>query len=388
MATMKNLMSMLDDIPGVVTEEMIEKAYLEGVRHPSPSFNAIFGNTHCIPSGASACFWGPFKGGKTYSLNAMIGQLHKDDEDAVAIKFDTEMREQFQMTPRMLASYGIDSKRYRAIQTNKPDEIFDFIENKLPAFIQKGMKIKLVGIDSINEIMGRRAMNTDTVMTQQIGDEAATIKDGLKRIRATLRRYGVTLIMIAQERDELDQLEIMRGRKKKMAGANALKHFAEFFIRIEPNQAADGRIDALGVPLLNKDKEPFAHKIKMIMQYNSLGPRGRTGEFTLNYNKGIVSTNEEVSNLAIKYGAVERPNNRSYIVKNFPSEGKEIKFSSLADWLAGIAQNEDLAKELVRRVRARDIDLMNNGIKEDEALPPELEDPELEAVAETVDENA
>ena len=33
--------------------------FMEGVRSPSPSVNFIFGNTHLLPFGASAIFWGP-----------------------------------------------------------------------------------------------------------------------------------------------------------------------------------------------------------------------------------------------------------------------------------------------------------------------------------------
>jgi hypothetical protein len=96
--------------------------YAEGVRTPSPSVNFVFGNTHLIPFGASCILWGPPKGGKSLISNFMVGQLHKDDPEALAIKFNTELREHLQMTERSMKMFGIDPDRYAARNTNKPAE--------------------------------------------------------------------------------------------------------------------------------------------------------------------------------------------------------------------------------------------------------------------------
>jgi RecA/RadA recombinase len=193
------------------------------IRTPSPSVNFIFGNTHGLPLGYSMVLYGPPKGGKSVLANAMIGQLHRDDPDAIAIKFNTERRESVQLTDRMMQVYGIDSSRYIAYETNSAATVFDRIANDIKAMCQEGAPIKLIIIDSITSIVGRRAENADSIETQQIGDDAATLQAGLKMILGTIRDHRIALVLITQLRAEMDRLEQMRGNSTKMAGAFALK---------------------------------------------------------------------------------------------------------------------------------------------------------------------
>jgi hypothetical protein len=105
-------MQEFDKVEGFV--DYTQDAFMEGARSPSPSVNFIFGNTHLIPWGASVIFWGPPKGGKSLICNLIAGQVHKDYPEALVLKFNSEMREKFQMTERSLRMFGIDPDRYRA----------------------------------------------------------------------------------------------------------------------------------------------------------------------------------------------------------------------------------------------------------------------------------
>jgi hypothetical protein len=362
--------------------------YADGVRSPSPSVNFIFGNTHLIPFGTSVIFWGPPKGGKSLICNFMIGQLHKDYPDAIAIKFNSEMREKYQMTKQSMKLFGIDPKRYYPRDTNRPEEIFDYIEGPVVQACEKGHKIKLIVIDSITDIMGRRALNADTVMTQQMGDDAATVTAGLRRIRAILRKYDITLLMVAQERAVLDPVEIMRGKKTKMAGAFYLQHFAEYFVYVEPNQAAEGKVDLLkqkfeldSVKDIMGNAENVGHKIKVQMKDSSVGVAKRVGEFTFNKFMGIVNTHEEAFRLGVARNVMERPNNQTYILKNWPAEGQESRWRGREECLLSIKANNDLQQELVKRARQMDINLFQNGMTDEdfnaassEAAVPDEED--------------
>lgn len=358
-------------LPGAVIREEADKAFDLGIRHPSPSFNWIFGNTNLIPYGTSVILWGGSKGGKSIILNGLIGQMHRDDPEAVAIKFNTEFRETIQTTPLQRKIWGIDDSRYLAFETNIPDEIFDFIETKVLELIQGGVKVKLIAIDSISDIQGRRSINATTINTQQRGDEAATIKDGLKRIKSVVKRNGITLVLVAQERAEQDELELMRGKKTKMAGATYLKHFAEYFVHVAKDESKDGRVDLLGNKLeidlkdLNDKNEQIAHKVKFRMQDSTVGPKGRMGEFTLHYYKGVINSHEEVFQLAKNRKIVSMPNNRSYVVTDFPNKGEDAKWGSKEDFLNAIKDNSQLSEELLRRLREKDIAAMKEGVIED-----------------------
>src|SRR3954463_7235851 len=82
------------------------------LRSPSPSLNFTFGNGHGLPFGFSLAIYGPPGGGKSVIANAFAGQLHRDDDEAVIIKFNTEMRETLQLTGPQMRNYGIDQDRY------------------------------------------------------------------------------------------------------------------------------------------------------------------------------------------------------------------------------------------------------------------------------------
>lgn len=303
--------------------------YSQVIRSPSPSVNFVFGNSHGLPLGFCAILYGPPKAGKTLLTNAMIGQLHRDYPDAIAIKFDTEMREMGQMKPSTAAAFGIDRNRYVCYQGNNPADIFDRIEGNINALCQNGAPIKLIVIDSISGIRGRRDLSSKTVEQQHIGDEAKTIQDGLKRILETIRKNKIALILTTQVRAEMDPIEQMRGNKLKMSGSWYLKHFGEYFVYIDRNNTKDGRTSLLGEEYIDNTLaditgkgESTGHRIRVVMKDSSVSPKGRVGEFTMDYNRGIINTHEEVFLLGVGRGIIKRPNNRTYEIEGLRYNGK------------------------------------------------------------------
>jgi RecA/RadA recombinase len=321
------------------------------LRSPSPSVNWSFANVGCgLPFGYSALLYGPPKGGKSIICNAMIGQLHKDDPEAMAVTFNTELRGEIQANTQQLATWGIDQDRFIVYDVNQPELIFDRIETELAALCQEGAKIKCVVIDSLKGISGRRAMNATSVMTQQIGDEAATLQDGLKRILPTIRKYKIALLMTTHVRSELDQKEQMRGKTIKMAGAWASKHLAEYFIYVEPNRSKEGRVSLAGEEFLDDSVKDFmdksektGHKIRFRVEESSMGISGRTAEFTLDYDKGIINTYEEVFTLGKNLGIIEKPNNLMY-------KFRDQQWKGLVSCLTAIRDNEGLYREILAEI--------------------------------------
>jgi hypothetical protein len=342
--------------------------YSNVIRSSSPSMNYIYGNSHGLPRGYSEVLWGAPKAGKTIITNDKIGRLHQDDPEALVLKFNTEQREELQLTTRSMKQWGIDPDRYIAYNTNRPDEIFDFIATTVAAQCQKGAPIAYIILDSTSDIVGRRTLNADSVMTQQIGDEAKTLQDGLKIIKPIIRRYKIAMTLVAQARAEMDPLEQMRGNKLKMHAAYALQHFAEYFIFTEQNRGATGKTDLSGNSFIDDSKkgtfaqnERLAHKIKVTMKSSSAGPAGRTGEFTLDYYNGIVNQYEEVFLLGVGQGVVKRPNNVTYVMPDFPVTGQEQKYRGKDDFITAIRENKPLSDEILKRVRMLDIEAMEQG---------------------------
>ena len=330
-------MAKLNKMEGAVNTEY--DPFSQVIRSPSPSLNFVFGKAHGLPLGYSMVLSGPPKGGKSVICNAMIGQMHRDFPDGIAVKFNTEMREMGQLTPDQAGLWGIDRDRYVAYDVNQPDQIFDRIEKEIAAMCQEGMPLKLVIIDSLNAIQGRRAMNADSVMTQQIGDLALTLKDGMKRILPIQRQHKIAMIFTTHIAAEMDQAEQMRGNKVKMAAGFGVQHHAEYFVFVEPNKSAKGRENLLGEKLENEDlgdtrdgsAERTGHKIRVQMKDSSLGPKMRVGEFTLDYNHGIINTHEEAFLLGVNRGIINKPNNLTYEFGGQKWTGKPAMLAALKD---------------------------------------------------------
>lgn len=349
----KDWMKALNRLEGAVTEDYNPFAHV--IRTPSPSVNFTFGKSHGLPLGYTLALWGPPKGGKSVICNATIGQFHADYIDGIAVKFNTEMREMGQLTPEQAKMWGIDHKRYVAYDVNHPEMIFDRIEKDIAAMCQEGAPIKLIIIDSLNAVQGRRSLNADSIMTQQIGDLALTLKDGMKRILPIQRKYKIGIIMTTHVAAEMDPTEQMRGNKTKMAAGFGVQHHAEYFMYVEPNRAKAGRTDLLGKEMVDENNtdmmdkgERLGHKIRVCMKDSSMGPKNRTGEFTLDYDLGIISTHEEVFLLGVNRNIIERPNNLSYGFGDKKWAGKPAMLQALAE-------DPDLRNAIITELRRRDL---------------------------------
>lgn len=322
---MSKWMARLQKMEGAV--DPTYNPFAEGVRTPSPSVNFTFGNTHLLPFGYSMVLYGPPKGGKSVLCNAMVGQLHRDYPDAIAIKFNTEMRESGQLSEAEAAKWGIDRDRYMAFDVNSPDLIFDRITNEFGPWVEKeGMPLKLIIIDSLTGIQGRRQMGNDSVMDLTIGDLALTLQEGLKRILAVQRKHRIAVVLTAHVRAEMDANKAKYGtggaggglgKGVRMAASFATQHHAEYFVYVEPDMTKAGRTNIAGQEFadethtdLNGQSDQTGHKIRVVMKASSVGAPGRVGQFTLDYKKGIVAIEEETFLLGDARGIFEKNGSR------------------------------------------------------------------------------
>ncbi len=307
-------------LDGAVKPEDKRDIHANVLESSSPSLNFCFGKGWGLPRGYSLMLYGPPRGGKSIIANDIIGRLHANDPTAFAIKFNTEFREEGQADDTALKMFGIDESRYIPYQVNQPDQIYDRIARDFQAMVQDGMNLGLVIIDSLTGVVGRRAMNADTIMTQQMGDNALTNQEGLKYILQAQRKCNFGLIVTTHVRAEMDQWAAKRaGRNVKAAASYGVLHHCEYYMFVEENKTADARVDAEGNEFRNKELTDFAgkaektgHKIRVHMTDSSLGPKDRHGEFTFDYARGVVNQHEEVLQLAIDRGIITRPNNTMY----------------------------------------------------------------------------
>lgn len=341
MAVDKKLMAKLFKLDGYVNREY--DPYQHVIEPSSPSLGYTFDNTWGLPYGYTLLLWGEQKGGKSLIARMMAGDVHRQDPNAVVLYYNTECREELQATPKSLQTFGIDLNRYAAYNSNDPKSIFDPIENDVPKLIAEGLNVRLIVIDSVTDIMGRKMQKSETVGDFIIGDNAATVGDGLNRIKMTLRKHRIACILVAQARAEFDQHEQMRGKKIKMAAAWAVKHKAEYFAQVEHLKTAEGKKDLLGNSFADeniqnvmssaKDAQEgdiVARKIRATMEQSSCGRDGRTSVFTLHKDKGLINTNEEVFLLGSgNFGVIEEPTTGRYKFGENQWHGKEAMLKAL-----------------------------------------------------------
>jgi RecA/RadA recombinase len=348
MTSSNKWMKQLQSMEGAVDKQYNPFAPENVLKSGSPSLDWIFGKGAGLPLGYSAVLFGPPKSGKSLVSNLFIGHLHRNDPDAIAIKFNTEMREEGQMSDY----WGIDQSRYIAYNVNQAELIFDRINTEIASMVQDGMPLKLIVIDSLQGIQGIRESQAESVTAHQIGDNALTIQKGLKAILPLIRKHKIALLATSHIRANLDGG--MYGPSTKMAGGWAMKHFHEYFIEVKRDNSSEGKADVLGnkfedneIKDFRGNKEITGHKIYVKMSESSVGVAGRTGEFTLSYKDGLVNTNEEIFELAKNLNIVDRPNNRTYVL-----DGKT--YTSKADFLEAL-RDEATAKKVLERVYNRDL---------------------------------
>lgn len=337
-------MKQLSKMDGAVDREYNPYSPGNYIQTVSPSLNWIFSKSPGLPFMEFMLLWGPPKAGKSIVTNAFVQGLHAMDSEAMAIKFDTEMRSMGNEDPH----WNIDPERYIAYNTNKPEEIFDRLVNEIQPMVEDGMPLKLVIIDSLQGIQGVKAGNAKSVTDHQMGDHAMTIQKGLTAIMPFLRRNKIALISTAHVRGNLDAG--MYGPKEKMAGGWHQKHTYEYYVKVTRNnnraetyQSVTGEKFESDVKDFKGKNEVTAHKIYVQMSESSRGVAGRTGQITFDYNRGITNIEEEIFELAKNLNIVERPNNRTYIMG-------DQKFNSKQEFVQAIKDDESIKKALISRI--------------------------------------
>lgn len=336
-------MQQLSKMDGAINKEYNPFAKGNVLMSPSPSLNWIFGKGSGIPFGYSAIFYGPPKAGKSLASYLMAAQLHKDDPEAIVIRFDTEMRAEAQVDEM----WGIDSDRFMAFNVNDPTEIYDRISNEFEPMLAAGAPIKMIIIDSLQGMKGVKRMGKDSVADHLMGDEALTHGVGLKNILPVIRKHKIALLCTSHIRANFDAG--MYGPKEKMAGGYAQKHFFEYFIEVKRDGSSATKIeDKEGGSDFRGKKETTGHRIFVKMADSSVGVAGRSGAFTLDYKKGLINVGDEIAVLAKKYNLVDMPNNRTYIVG-------EKKYTSAAQFSEALEQDQELSKELLTKIYSVDV---------------------------------
>lgn len=345
-------MQKLAKLNGAVLESV--DPYSNVIQTASPSLNYCFGKGWGMPLGYSLILYGPPGSGKSLITHLLTAGVHRDTDDGIVIRFDTEMRAN-QLPESDYKKFGIDKDRYKIIGSNNPADIYDQVEKDLATYCEEGMPLKLVIIDSINQVQGLRNMESDTITNIQPMDVGRVNKEGLKRILGVQRKYGFALVMTSHTAVEMDQWEIKRGNKHKMAASAGVQFHAELNLLVEREVSSFREKDLLGNDLVVKNNElgeklELAFKVAFTTKKNSLGKgTGRAGGFTFHYKDGVINSHEEIFSLSKHKGVLKRPNNRTWVFEDKQWTGEDNMIKAIRD-------DQQLQESLLKKLRELDLD--------------------------------
>ena len=133
------------------------------------------------------------------------------------------------------------------------------------------------------------------------------------------------------------------------------QHHCEYYVYVEPRGGKEGSTDESGKSFVDEtvsdakgDGELNGHKIVVKMVDSSLGPKGRSGMFTFDYNKGLVNIHEEVFNLGVNRNIVDKPNNVKYAFGGKEWHGKP-------SFLEALKNDENLRLDIIKELKLRDM---------------------------------
>jgi recombination protein RecA len=119
--------------------------------------------------------------------------------------------------------------------------------------------------------------------------------------------------------------------------------------------------------LKDSNDEKYGHKIRIKVEKNKLAPPFKVAEFFIDFNHGVARVEEQLLDLGVMYGLIERPNNRSYTYG-------ENKLTSRDEALAFIKENFDEINIAVREAYMKNDAVIIDGEGISEQFPEDVDE--------------
>jgi recombination protein RecA len=266
-----------------------------------------------VPRGRITQLAGAEASGKTLMALQIVRNWQSKDPANYAIWVDSE----FSFNRTWAQLLGVDVERLLIISENLGSDVFNRLcgipnpknpdkKDKLgilDELISQGEEHKcgVIVIDSIAAIEPPVEASYD-VGKQNMAAMARFMPQVLRRITPLVYKANVALIAINQLRVDPG---VQYGNPETSPGGRAWKHFCRLMINF-------AKVNAKEELILNAEDQPIGHTVKAKIQKNSFAiPRDT--KFVVKYLEGVAHHNEEMVDLAVKYGIVERPNDVMYV---------------------------------------------------------------------------
>jgi recombination protein RecA len=327
------------------------------VRTGSPSLDAALG-IGGIPRGRIVQFAGKESSGKTMLALSCIKSYLDENPANTAMFIDAE----FTYDPEWAEFLGVDTKRVMVIKTNEAKKIFDGLigvpnpkskigKKKMKGildFVREGTDPKfanlgIIVLDSIATLSTPQEEDSEAGK-MNIASLARFLTTELKKLTPVLSETNVTFIGINQIRETIG---VMYGPSTSSPGGRALKHACSVMVEMAP----------IGGSAIEDDSGTrIGHKVRASIRKNKVGRPFGKAEYSIEYVKGMVSTESELLDLAVQFDIVKRPNNIMYDIMEDSFRGR-IKAEARILEISGTVESA---------VRDHYINKVKTGISEDD----------------------
>jgi recombination protein RecA len=293
-----------------------------------------------LPRGRVIQFAGQESSGKTYMSLIAIAEYQKANPDGWALFIDAE----FTFDSEWAVQLGVDLDRLIVYRENNGIKIFERLIGQPSKSGGKKTKFGVLDMEKENPtglgiivLDSLAAMQPPAEEVSEVGKPnmalmARFLPPELRKLTPLLSDTGVTFIVINQIRL---QPGVMYGNPETSPGGNALKHAHTMMLNFSRIAAKNSVIE--------EDGERVGHHVRVRVDKNKLAPPYRVAEIAITYNSGITEHNIELRELGAKYGIIERPNNKVWVLDGEKYNGKDAMAEALLD--------EELQLSVLERVK-------------------------------------
>jgi len=287
-----------------------------------------------FPKGHLVQFAGFEQSGKTLLSLTTIAEWQKQNPDNWAMFIDAELS----FESAWAESLGVDTSRLMVYRENKASKIIERLTgvpgkpNKSTGEVKK-VKPGVLDIELETGGTGLGVIVLDSVPSMIVPMEESSrpgkanialmarfLPPELKKLSPLLTQTGVLFIAINQLRFRPD---VMYGDPTSSPGGQALKHVCSQMVNLGMINSKDSRIE--------EDNEQVGHHIRAKVQKNKKAPPFRGAEIAIKYLEGVVDKNVEARDVGARYGIIERPNNKTWILDDIKYSGKDAIAEALMD---------------------------------------------------------
>lgn len=329
--------------PSAVRE--IADASIERYFLGSPQLNYLFGGGY--PTDRIVQLHGPESSGKSTLSTYIGGEIQKREEHNIVVYVDFERT--FDAT--YAENLGLDTTLYQDggkfifLRPENGEEAFTILEE----LVRSG-EIGLVIWDS-DTTTPSRAQQADEYGKASFGGSAKVFSEGLRKFNPILDKYGTSLIMISQERDNVGALY---GPDYKVTGGRAIKFYATNRSRITRTGYIKEKGETIGIDMKIRNGK------------NKAGIPFRQAELSLMFNGGF-DVNKEYMDFIVMLKIVDQAGAYFKSEKyGFSLQGR----AKLQEWLDAHPKEYADIKLQVNQALCGETELDANNVAPDEEEVP------------------